>query len=241
MNVKRWTIVLLCVLGIESQVNAQALGGFPGLVRVPTADFKRDGSFYTGAGLLPKQTLTYSNYQRDALVMFSSLTFLPFMEIDLRLTKQLNMPEGANHTMDRSPSLRIKLLRERRWLPATVFGFHDFITTTDDGKARHFGSTYLVFTKRFYLPWMRLSPTLGYSFPVFQSEHYEFVAWFAGFKIQPYGLRWLALVMDYDSAEFNYGFDLYPLPWIQVKCALLNSRYFTFNTSMHFNLFRVFK
>ena len=231
-----WSLILGSV-----RLSAQALGGFPGLVRVPTADFKRDGTFYTGGSFLPKERLAYSNYQRDAFSIFASFTFLPFMEIDLRLTKQLNMPEGANHTMDRSPSLRIKVLRERGIFPAMVLGVHDFIATADEGSSRHFAASYLVLTKRLYLPVARVSPTLGYSFPIFKKQSYEFLAWFAGVKVQPYALRWMAIVMDYDSAEFNVGIDVYPLPWIQVKCALLDRQYFTFNTSMHFNLFRVFK
>lgn len=232
---------LLLSLGWHLKAEAQTSGGTPGLVRIPTADFMRDGAFYLGSGFIPKESLDYTNHERDGLTVFSSLTFLPFFELDLRLTRQLNLPAEATHTVDRSPGIRLRLLKQTRFLPSAVLGFQDLFSTITDGTARHFAASYLVFTRRFAAGALYLSPTLGYSHPLYASRQSEFVGWFGGLKVQPKSFTSLAFLLEYDTHNANIGFDIFIRHFVLLKFALLNFQYFSFGTSMHFNLFAVFK
>lgn len=219
---------------------AQTLGGVAGLVRAPSAEIMRDGTFYLGASFLPKEILDYTGHQRDGLVVFSSLTFLPFLEFNLRLTRQLNLPQEATHTVDRSPGLRLRLLRQSQTLPSLVLGFHDLFSTVDQGQARHFAATYLVITRRFEARQFYLSPTVGYSHPLYANRRSEFEGVFGGFKVQPKSIAAAAL-LEYLNQSINLGIDLRPTRWAQLKVALLDGRYISCNVVLHFNLSAVFK
>ncbi|HNY03112.1 MAG TPA: YjbH domain-containing protein, partial [Bacteroidales bacterium] len=117
--------------------DSQSVSGVPGYIRVPCATFHDDGSLTAGVSFLPKQHLPYSNYRSDALAVFASLTFLKFLEVDLRVTRQLDVPHGASHVVDRVPSVRFRLLQEKKYIPAVAAGFHDILTSFEDGSARH--------------------------------------------------------------------------------------------------------
>ena len=233
--------LMLCLAPMKSNAGAApSLSGVPGLVRIPTADFMQDGVIYAGANLIPKQALPYSQFINDGLVTFFSVTFLPFIEFDLRLTKQLGRPASKGHTVDRSPSIRLKLLRDRGVKPAIVLGFHDIFSTVEAGEARHFGSTYVVATKIFKINNVLLSPTLGYGLDVIEAARHDFIGLFGGLKFQIYPYRQFAVCVDYDSESINLGADAELLDSVIFKCALVDLRYFSVGASMHFDLFDVF-
>ena len=240
---KRWFKIAILLFGTLAQfkaVRAQTLLGIPGLVHVPTADFMRDGTFYVGCSFLPRQTLSYSNYSRDGLVLFSSLTFLPYIEVDLKFTKQLGRSAGQGHTVDRSPSIRFKVLSERRSRPAVVIGLHDVYSTVQDGHARHFGATYVVLGKRFPISKFLIAPSLGYGFDAFKGQNKSLLGLFGGVRIRSVYFRRAALLFEYDSNNVNVGADLYMDRTFRIKCGLLNFQYFSASASMHFDLFDVF-
>ncbi|RPI01682.1 MAG: hypothetical protein EHM72_05940, partial [Calditrichaeota bacterium] len=114
---QRQIICLLSIFTVPIAAGGETLSGLPGMVRMPTAEFHHDGIMTAGISFIPKKVLAYTHYEHDGLTVFSSLTFLPFLEIDLRLTRQLGLPEGANHTVDRSPGLRIRLVKESAQTP----------------------------------------------------------------------------------------------------------------------------
>ena len=229
----------LLILETEA-IAAPSLGGVPGLVRIPTADFMQDGIVYGGVNLIPRQSLPYSHFNNDGLVTFMSVTFLPFIEFDLRLTKQLGRPASERHTVDRSPSIRLKILRDRGLRPALVLGFHDIFSTVKDGEARHFGSTYIAATKIFKINHILFTPTLGYGLDAIEARRYEFQGFFGGAKLQFFAQQHYAISIEYDSNAFNIGADASILKLMTLKCAFLDMRYFSFGASMHFDLFDVF-
>lgn len=232
-------LTILMLITIQSGY-AQSLSGIPGLAVVPTADFYKDGTFAVGTSYIPRASLRYSGHRYDGLVLFASMTFLPNLEIDLRLTKQLGRSAGEQHTVDRSPSLRLRLLRERRLLPSIVFGVHDLFSTVEDGQARHFGATYFVATKRFLHGKFLFAPSIGYGFNLLESRQPELLGFFGGVKIRSAHFRPFALNMDYDTKYLNFAVDIYPVKSAQIKIALLNFQHFAANASMHFSLFDVF-
>jgi len=219
---------------------APSISGVPGLVRIPSADFAGDGVIIGGAHLIPRQALRYSHYNNDGLVLFASMTFLPFIEFDLRLTKQLGKPPSQRHTVDRSPGFRIKLLRDKGINPAVVLGFHDIFSTVKKGEARHFAATYVVASKILKIGNVLITPTLGYGLDIIPAADYEFVGLIGGVKCRLYKHPNFALCLDYDSQFVNVGFDASLLNFLTLKIAVLEMQYFSFGTSMQFDLFDVF-
>lgn len=220
--------------------SSASIFGTPGIVAIPTADFYRDGNITGGVNFISKERLNYSKYQYDGLVTFATLSFLPYVEMNLKFTKQLGRPARSGHTVDRSPSIRLKLLNEKRRIPAIVFGVHDVLSTVDKGNARHFGATYLVFTKHFVTPDFMIVPTLGYGFDALNGREKELVGIFGGARLSYARMRPVSFLIDYDTRYLNIGFDLFPTRYSCIKVGWTNFRYFVAGASMQINLFDVF-
>ncbi|MDZ7316149.1 MAG: YjbH domain-containing protein [candidate division KSB1 bacterium] len=219
----------------------QTLGGVPGFIRAPTAEMLRDGTFCFGASYIPKEILNYTEHRRNAVTVFASLTFLPFLELDLRLTRQLDLPKEATHTVDRSPVLRIRLQRETKKLPALVLGFHDLFSTIEEGTARHFAATYLVVGKRLTCGTWGLYPSLGYSHPLYANQQSEIEGWFGGVRLEWRRLPGFSLSADWVNQRGSFGIAVLPARWLHIKGAMFGADTFACNLCMQFNLFSVFK
>lgn len=229
-----------CVLS-HAMTPGQTLGGVPGFIRAPSAEMLRDGAFCFGASYIPKEILNYTEHRRNAVTAFASLTFLPFLELDLRLTRQLDLPKGATHTVDRSPVLRIRLHRETKTLPALVLGFHDLFSTIQEGTARHFAATYLVVGKRLTLGTWGLYPSLGYSHPLYANRQSEIEGWFGGIRLEWRQLPHFSLAADWVNQRGSFGIAFFPARWLQIKGAIVGANTFAGNLCMQFSLFSVFK
>ncbi|MDZ7369749.1 MAG: YjbH domain-containing protein [candidate division KSB1 bacterium] len=219
----------------------QTLGGVPGFICAPTAEMLRDGTLCLGASYIPKKILNYTEHRRNAVTAFVSLTFLPFLELDLRLTRQLDLPKGVSHTVDRSPVLRIRLHRETKTLPALVLGFHDLFSTIEEGTARHFAATYLVIGKRLTLGTWDVYPSLGYSHPLYANRQSEIEGWFGGIRLEWRQLPHLSLAADWVNQRGSFGIAVFPARWLHVKGAIIGADTFACNLCMQFSLFSVFK
>ena len=181
---------------------AQSATGIPGYVRIPTANFMEDKTIFFGISFLPKQYLdNYLNNKYNAATIFTSITFLPFLEVDFRLTKPLNLPKDNKYTVDRMPSVRFRLLKEKKWYPSVVIGIHDF------GNAINFRSSYLVCSKKIYLihTYLNIKNTIGYGTQWFNSNAHDFVGFFGGISVNCKKIKWLDIMIEYDSQRINIG------------------------------------
>ena len=119
------------------------------------------GLIYTPSAYLPKWGMLdfgFTHYHKNAAFtkganenaersFLSSMTFLPFMELSIKLTKPYTTPIDDNYGLgDRSISIRTQLIKERKYLPAVLIGIQDAF-----GESSFFSTNYLVFTKRYSL------------------------------------------------------------------------------------------
>ena len=233
-------VIFFSALMISNTVRSQSVSGVPGYVRIPVATFNQDGSMYFGTSFLPQEHLPYSSYKYDAVAVYASLTFLSFVEVDLRVTRQLNVPHGASHVVDRIPTVRFRILKEKKWIPAVALGFHDVITSLEGGGAHHFGSSYIVVTKNFHIPVLHLKvgATGGWGTSRFIWENQEFIGPFGGFSINHDQLNWMQLLCDYDGSTFNTGLRFVCFKHLFLTAATMNFDSFTGTISYRFNLLR---
>lgn len=200
-KLKRYFLILILIAFAATNSGAQSVTGVPGYVRIPTAHFNEDGSLLFGLSFLPKEHLAYTKNKNNALAYYASLTFLPFLEIDFRLTRIMDLPDDARHTVDRMPSVRVRLVEEKKWYPSVAIGVHDF------GSAINFSASYLVCTKSFYLKKIALNfeGTIGYGTDWLNSKDHEFVGIFGGVSINWERIKWADIMFDYDSKTVNTG------------------------------------
>jgi hypothetical protein len=197
------TFLLLSVFISGSE--AQSLTGVTGLLNAPSANMQKDGTFYMGANYLNRNYINaYGKGRYNCLIYYFDLTFLPFLEINFRNTRMLDNPDHS-HTVDRMLSVRLQVLKERKYWPSIVLGANDLLTRATKGN-QYFGAVYAVATKNFLVKKNEIGATFGYALPYFNNS--QFVGFFGGVSFSPSFFRQLTLMAEYDSRNFNIGGSL---------------------------------
>lgn len=231
-------VFVLTVFGLilfHSYLCSQSTSGVPGYIRIPTATLKSDGTLFIGSSFLPKQHLEYTKFQYNAATAFVSLTFLPFIEFDFRFTRQLNLPSYESHVSDRMPSVRFRLLKEKKWWPSVVIGLQDFLTSIESGEARHFQASYIVVSKGFEIKPanMFVEGTLGYGTNWLVAKNYELIGFWGGAVVNWRKVKWINLMADYDGEVASVGAEAVLFRHLFLKAATVNFDSFTGCVSYH--------
>jgi hypothetical protein len=196
------TVFISLFFFIASVLTGQSLTGLTGMLNAPTADMLKDGTFYTGVNYLDRNYISdYSRGKYNCLIYYFDLTFLPFLEVNFRNTRQLDNPDH-HHTVDRMFSGKLRVLKERKIWPSIAIGANDVLTTSDIGN-QYFGALYLVVTKNIEVKKNLFGGTIGYAFPVFRNNQFSGI--FGGISFSPFFLRQFTLMAEYDSKYFNIG------------------------------------
>ncbi|MFR9652013.1 MAG: YjbH domain-containing protein [Rikenellaceae bacterium] len=207
----RVSLVILLVVSMSGKLSAQYISGTTGLITTPTADMQDDGRFMGGFNYLPKEVLP-SNWSYDTANYFLNITFLPFLEVAFvnTIVKLGGQYEGKVN-QDRSLSGRIRLLRERKWIPAVVVGANDLFTTSteqynpfeDSDTNRGFASLYCVMTKNFNFNDHTIGASIGYNVSKYDYEDGDGV--FGGVSYRPAFARELQFMADVSNGRVSLG------------------------------------
>ena len=213
------TAFLFVIVGFISYpflLRAQTLTGIPGYIRVPNAELYKDGNIFFGSSFLPKKYLEYSKHKYDAMTVYTGITFLPFLEVDFRVTRMLEFGKDRNYTVDRMPSIRLQIFKEKIILPSILIGINDIA-----GDARNFGALYCVITKNIQIASLSLNGSLGYGTNWFKSENYnaEYYGLFGGIRVSHKNLTNLCVLLDFDGDNFSTGVSLFVINHIRIMMA----------------------
>ncbi len=210
-HIKYYSIVAIIFLTllINNSLICQSLTGTTGYYNIPSAEIYNDKSMFVGSNLLNKDYKKWGNPDYHAMDFFVTTTYLPFVELSIRFTRMIDLPKEAYESTngDRMASARFRLLKERKYFPAVVFGLQNFFTTLQSSDASHFNSTYLVVTKNFKLPkvFQNIGVTAGYGSEILSAADYQFIGLFGGIKITPQNLEFMELMLEYDADKWNIG------------------------------------
>lgn len=196
------TALLFCSYRLaEAQIG---LGGFSGVMTIPTARMLQDKYIVLGFGYMPKPYALYEGAEHDNLTYFAVFGFLPFAEISLRATRS---SESRHPSIgDRVANIRLQILAETPGGPAVTIGLHDVIALLerDDGPNNWFTASYIVATKKTALSKrLAMDTTLGYGVDWITAISHEFDNLFGGVSLGVNEL--LFLKAEYDAKKFNYG------------------------------------
>lgn len=213
-----------------------------GLLNIPTAEIIGDGEISFGFSFITRQTMEYSNYEQDVIAPYIHLGFFPFMEIGVRLVRQLRKYE-IGHNVDRVFSLKMRLFNEADVLPALAIGIHSIPSGTVE--ATHFQSLYIVSTKNFrnLLGLENVGITLGYGSDVIKAADHQFIGFFGGvafdFDLSSdfYLLTsTLSILLEHDSERFNTGVRITLFDHVKILAGLMEMKYFSGGLSMSLQL-----
>lgn len=222
--------IFLFVLISFLPVSAQSLSGLTGLFNIPTAEIVQDGSIAMGANYLERNHLKYANGKKDVIAPFVTVGFLPFLELSIRITRQLNF-QGEHHVMDRMFSGKINFLTEKETLPAITVGFHNPYST--EPGAKHFTSTYLVLSKNIKTGSIinKLHFTIGYGSKIIKAYDYQYIGLFTGASISLFDS--IELMGEYDAERFNAGLRITLLNHIKLLGGFVDLKHFSGGASLY--------
>jgi len=202
--------------------------GMTGLIYTPSAYLPEWGMLDFGyTHFHQKASLTFEAGESTERTFLTSLTFLPFMELSVKLTKPYNAPSELQYGIgDRSVSLRIQLMKEKKHLPAILIGVHDPFAVQ-----AFFNTNYLVFTKKYDLKEVDLIGNLGYGFSIEETEGDYLQGMFGGVQLYWKDVNFLA---EYDTDWFNIGLGYKIKKFLFLKAALVDGHYFTGSINLRF-------
>jgi hypothetical protein len=181
---------------------AQPTAGTSGLLNTPAASMPDDGTFTAGANYLPDILTPQPNFNYNTYNYYVGMGFLPFVELSLRMTLLKGPEEGKFTNQDRSLALRVRLLKEKKYLPSIVIGGNDIYTTSQSGN-QYFKSIYITGSKTFNLGGSLARVSLG-CLSDFSNDNMDYGP-FGGLSFSPAFLKSLSLIAEYDSRYINAG------------------------------------
>jgi len=206
LYLKKIILLAFLLIGFSCYfVKAQPTNGTGGLLNIPNAEMRKDGTFIVGANYLPTG-FTSSVFPYNTGNYYFNITFLPFLEVTYRLTlMQLQFQDKSNFNEDRSFGLRIRILKEKKYIPAIILGGDDIYTTNAKGN-NYFGSSYIVGTKTIEWNNNLVSLNFGAGFNSFEKENLN--GYFGGISYSPHFFKPLNLKAEFDTKAFNFGASL---------------------------------
>ncbi len=213
---------ILLFLLLPVIISAQPTAGTTGLLNIPTAEMQRDGTFLFGGNYLP-EVMTPELFSYDTGNYYLNITFLPFCEVNYRLTL-LEIDDTGGHNQDRSFALRCRILKERGYLPAFVIGGNDVYTSSSGRGNQYFGQLYAVATKGVKWKACHISATLGYYSDAFQRDQRSGL--FGGVAFSPGFFNPLSLMAEYDEKAFNAGISLFLFNHLYLQAFAYDLNYF---------------
>jgi len=216
MLLSRKLLMCCCFLALGNlfagTVMSQSLMGTTGLVTIPTARMQQDGTMSFGVSYFDKKHQQFFEGTRDIGMAYVNITLLPFLELAMRLNNP--MPSDV-FSVDRTPMVRIRVLKERKYLPAVVIGVHDLASTESHGTV-HYNATYLVFSKQLD----DFDFHFGYAPELMKAKYYQLNGVFGGVAYSPH--KAISLFAEYDTRTVNAGVQFLLLNHIGINLATIN-------------------
>ena len=135
------------------------------------------------------------------------------MEVMFRYTHQIGNEVNpiTQYFPDRMLTLRFQFLKEKKYVPAVLFGLQDmsgaFGSTSKE--ANYFSATYGVATKNFEFKKWDMGLSIGYAFNFLNVPTNDFNGFFGGVSISHEKYRNVSLLLEHDSKTFNTGLEFF--------------------------------
>lgn len=214
-------------------LNGQSTMGVTGLLNSPTAHFSPDGTVKVGGNFLNSH-LTPQYWDYNTFNYFVGITFFPFMEVAINNTAlSFGNYKRRYNNVDRSISFRLRLLKERRWLPSIAVGSYDLLTSVGhkyldkSSGNKFFGTHYIALSKEFAIGKSSLS--LHSAFNILSTTNKEMeIPLSGGLAFSPSFLRQLSLIAEYDTRNFNLGGSVTIAKSLYLQLLVQQAKYISF-------------
>lgn len=236
MKIYRIFFLLLLFISLREH-NAQTIEGTSGLFFIPSAEIQKDGQLTLGASFVDKELISFSGYKKDAFTPYLSVSYLPFAEFAIKITRIINYEGNRQGIGDRTFSARIRFLEEGEFIPAVLIGMHDIMTVFGGTEAIRNNAFYFVSTKNIKIDSKILDNVMlnaGYGADWFEAQNHNFVGLFGGVSFRL--LDHIELMTEYDGKYTNGGIRLKLFDHLSLLAGALRFKNFSGSASVNFSL-----
>lgn len=201
--------VVFSVFLFSTELTAQTTLGVTGLLNSPSATMSEDGTVKIGGNFL-NTNMTPNTWNYNTFNYFVNITFLPFFEVALTNTAfKLGGSENFNN-VDRAISVRLRVLKEHKYLPSVVVGSNDLLTSNRENYFsptkgnKYFGMNYVAASKHVIFNENKLGFHTAYNILSSKKQTLDNPI-SGGITFTPSFARDLAVIAEYDTRDFNLG------------------------------------
>jgi hypothetical protein len=216
LSIRSLGVLIACIIWFPLSIYAQsstASLGYGGLIVVPSAEPARDATLKVGFGSIPRIYGIQLQPTKKS-VYYAALTAAPFFEVAFAVVKPDQSPEEALNVGDRTVSVKLRLVAEKKYAPAIAVGAHDFfgirqlgVRTVKTTPPENFAACYCVATKSYRIPWVyKATVHIGYGTDWLPAVQNYLVGAFGGIEL--FVRKELAVMAEYDAQYFNFGVRL---------------------------------
>lgn len=231
---KKKIIILLLFVVVPFSLFAQLMTGTTGSLNAPSARMQKDKTVMLGGSFLNRE-ITPEAFGYHTYNYFLNATILPFLEVSyscilFKATKQfVPEKEGKFVNQDRSISLRLRVLRERKYWPAIVIGGNDLfssVKTFEIGTGNQFFSRiFVAASKDFLLAEEKIGVDLSFIYYRQSKGRGNNISFAATYT--PSFAKNLNVVAEYDSRFLNIGANYLLFNHLYLQALLQDGRFFS--------------
>ena len=239
-NIIKINSFILIVSFFCFKLNGQSLSGTSGILNVPSARILNDGNLTLGFSYIPKPYFQrYEVNVNPGLTSYLTFAILPYVEIMFRYTHELNLKvnEKTLYFPDRMFSFRMRIIDEKKYLPATLIGIHDLsklFGTSQYKTNSHYSVPYIVFSKNIFFKKKSIDVSIGYAFDFMSINAKELKNIFFGLQTKFYSDN-IFLLMEHDSKHYNIGIRGYFFKRLNLSIGLRDLKKITGNINFKLN------
>jgi hypothetical protein len=239
MNMKPliyYLLLLILALPLQAQEDISiSLYGTSGLFNIATANILPDGVVVAGMSYIPKPYGLYGKSEYDEKAYYIALGYLPFLELDLKITRQVNYKNFLKSIGDRMASFRMRCIKEGKYNPALAFGMQDVAPVYGGKNAQYFNAVYVVSSKS--LPVFmggHANIHLGYGFNWHEAKRHQLLGVFGGMEYIPWHV--IRLIVENDCKRWQSGVRITLFSHLQFSGTTSNFKKFSGNINLFFDL-----
>lgn len=241
----RLPVILLLVTSFfiinNKSISAQTTLGVTGLLNSPNAVMSKEGTVKVGGNFL-NTNMTPDTWDYNTFNFFLNVTLFPFFEAALTNTAFDLRDEGKFTNVDRSVSLKLRLFKERKYLPAIAIGSNDLLTSNTDsffspnGGNKYFGTHYIALSKHFNFNGNILGIHSAYN--IISSKHqYLNSPISGGISFSPIFFNNFNLIAEYDTVDFNLGASIVAFKYLYLQVFIQDLKHLSFGAHAQIPLF----
>ena len=236
----RMILVFILIL-VFTSLKGQSVSGTAGLFHIPSAIMFPEKTFIIGASYIPMPYFQRFGKRRNpGMPTYLNITLFPFMEVMFRYTHELNMRVNptTRYYPDRMMTFRFKVLKEKKWIPAIVFGFQDITKALglSSESANNYSASYIVGTKGFKISALNINSTLGFAYNLKNLPSEDYKGIFGGIEVTHKSLPLTSFMLEHNSKQPIVGIRHFFINRFQLMLGVWGFNKMTMNLSYRVNL-----